>query len=48
MNKLVSASEAGKVSANFDYHPDDQIASVTSGRIVYGADQTWKVTGRYE
>ena len=28
-DKLVSVTEAGKVSANFDYHPDGQIASVT-------------------
>ena len=29
LDKLVSVTEAGKVSANFDYHPDGQIASVT-------------------
>ena len=29
LDKLMSVSEAGKVSANFDYHPDGQIASVT-------------------
>ena len=29
LDKLMSVSEAGKVSANFSYHPDGQIASVT-------------------
>ena len=40
---IAPAWREGKlVSADFD------VAGISSGRMVYGSDQTWKATGRYE